>query len=167
MRARSSHHNKPPFQPKGINTYLLLFSFLRLVKYIRYEGRIALIVRMLADALSEMAHFGLFLMVVQLGFACATSTAFGTSVHGFESISSAFETLFWIGFGQERFDYNTITAVSPVYGRVIMMVYSVCLILILFNVFIAILMVVHNLDPEPDPVLVRLIRAEFEPSPSP
>ena len=103
----------------------------------------ALIIRMLLRAALELAHFLLFLAVVVLAFACAGTCAF-SMVDGFHSVHEAMETLMYIAFAIERYDYSVLIAVQPEFGRLYVMLYLVFMGLVLLNVFIAILMDAYN-----------------------
>jgi len=125
---------------KAVNTWLILLLFMRMAKFARFEGKIALTTRMLLRSAGELGHFLLVCFVFLLAFAFAGMASFGTVVDHFSTLGNAMETLFFLSFMDQRFDYDLLSEIEPVLSRMFVMVFYVVMGLILLNVFIAILM---------------------------
>jgi len=121
------------------NTVLILTFWVRCVLSLSVEGKLALICRMLFAALNDLFHFMWFMILYLLTFSFVMRISFG-SMGGFADVASAFESLIYLGFVDEQYDYDTFTAVQPVLSPILAIAFLVFTGLILFNVFIAILM---------------------------
>ena len=114
-------------------------------QHIRFEGRIALIVQMLLRSLNDTTHFLVFLSVYIVGFALCFCMVFGTTVECFSTLEKSIQTLFYLEFAIERYDYAMLSTLRPVLAPILITVYLTLTVLILFNVFIALLMDAYTL----------------------
>jgi len=120
---------------------IIVFTF-RLARYVRFEGKTALIVRMLLKGASDCFHFLLMMGLFLCGFAFAVMAVFGHANSGLTFFGGSMFSLFNMAFVWGDFidNYDSIATVQPTTAPIFVVLYMVIIPLILFNVFIAIIL---------------------------
>lgn len=168
---------------QSIALWTILLFFLRLCCYVRYEGKIALITKMLLLSSYNLLHFILFFIVFLGAFSLSAMSAYSGVSPRFRTFVDSFKTTFDLAFANERFDHellfqvcenkarflfcclHDLTLVALQLKPLLTEVYSICFAilagLVLLNVFIAILMDAYSevvSDPSNSYTLVEEIR---------
>jgi hypothetical protein len=118
----------------GIN---IIFSYIKVVAELQMIGSIAIIWRTLKCAATDTAPLFFVFLLLTSGFAFAGHWMFGMSVEEFHSWPQSFATLLLTMVG--GFPYNEIRRVEPVSAGIFLAVWVLVMILILANMFTAVL----------------------------
>jgi hypothetical protein len=119
---------------ESINAALV---WLKLLQYTTVSKRMSLLLRMLGRAARDLAWFFVCFLVCICAFAQIGLLLFGLDVRGFSSLGLAIVTLLQAVAGE--LDYAGMTDSHRVAGPVFYILYYLLLLLILVNVFLAIL----------------------------
>lgn len=140
---------------------LILLFFMRLMRYVKFEGRIGLITRMLVASALDMAHFIVFLGVYMAAFACCTMAVFGQSWHFLNTFNSSLEALFLLSFaaGPILDNYSAMCDINPIMAPLVVTIYLIMTALIMLNVFVAIIMDAYA-EVKPDPKMQATLAEE-------
>ncbi|KAL4147029.1 hypothetical protein PRNP1_010785 [Phytophthora ramorum] len=111
--------------------------WLKLLQYTTVSKRMSLLLRMLGRAARDLAWFFVCFLVCICAFAQIGLLLFGLDVRGFSSLGSAIVTLLQAVAGE--LDYLGMTDSHRVAGPLFYILYYLILLLILVNVFLAIL----------------------------
>ncbi|KAE9321498.1 hypothetical protein PF008_g17802 [Phytophthora fragariae] len=119
---------------ESINAALV---WLKLLQYTTVSKRMSLLLRMLGRAARDLAWFFVCFLVCICAFAQIGLLLFGLDVRGFSSLGSAIVTLLQAVAGE--LDYAGMADSHRVAGPIFYILYYLLLLLILVNVFLAIL----------------------------
>ncbi|ETO13837.1 hypothetical protein RFI_23534 [Reticulomyxa filosa] len=122
-------------------TYILAFngflSFFKLFKYFSVNRRLKFFFTMLGKAGQDLLMFILVLIIFFLGFGFCGYMIFSSDVDDYRSMVYAFSNM--VRFMVGDIDYSSLQVSSRTWGSVYYVLWSVLMLLILTNVFIAIL----------------------------
>ena len=123
-----------------------------------------MITRMLILSANDVAHFLLFCMMLLFAYSFAVQLPFAIVSEQFNGVFTAAYTLFDLISGIERYDYGFLCATHPFLMPLLTTSYLVVMVLILINVFIAILMDAYNIvvaDPRTECTLAEEMEEGF------
>ena len=124
-------------QVQNLNAVNALLLFVKVFKYLAVIPQMNLLFGTLAVAGLELVLFSILFSIVILGFAMSFYQAFGLDVHGFRSVSASLMSLFQFVLG--IFDYDELWASNRILAPVFFSAFAVIVILILMNIFLAII----------------------------
>ena len=142
MQADDEYVNLQPVmfqlqQVQNLNSINALLLFLKVFKYLAVIPQMDLLFGTLQVAGLELVLFSVLFSIVILGFGMAFYMAFGLEVHGYRSVSASLISLFQLVLG--IFDYDELWNANRVLAPVLFGCFSVLVILILMNIFLAII----------------------------
>jgi len=142
MRTEDEYVNLMPLmrqlqQVQNLNAVTALLLFLKVFKYLAVIPQMDILFATLRVAGLELLLFSLLFLIVVLGFAMSFYMAFGLDVHGYRTISNALLSLFQMVLG--IFDYEELQASNRVLAPLLFSTFVVLVVLILMNIFLAIL----------------------------
>mmetsp|Transcript_19046 Transcript_19046/g.31203 ORF Transcript_19046/g.31203 Transcript_19046/m.31203 type:complete len:1195 (+) Transcript_19046:112-3696(+) len=118
----------------GINIWL---ASIRIFKFLRLNTRLNLLWTTLSLASGDLAAFVCIFLILFAGYAFMGHVIFGYQVTGYHSFTSSFAKLFTFIGGDSG--YDDLNQASPYSGVVFFFTFMVMCVLILVNVFIAII----------------------------
>jgi len=118
----------------AVNIFLLVF---KLFKYFPLNEELNMLWEMLKLAASSLANFLMMLGVLFVGFVVMANMIFGTQLQEFTTLDKGFINLYLYLLGE--FDYDGLSQTDPTWGPVFFSVYMVLFVMIMLNVFLAIL----------------------------
>lgn len=118
----------------AINVFLLVF---KLFKFFPLNPQLNMLWKMLKVATTNLMNFLVMLMVLFIGFVVMANMIFGTHLSYFTQLSTGFVYLYLYLLGS--FDYAGLKQTDGVWGPVFFTVYMVLFVMIMLNVFLAIL----------------------------
>lgn len=124
-------------QESNLNAFNAMIMWLKFFKYCQVSRRMSFLLRIMARASTDIFFFMLMFFIFFLGFAQAGYLAFSVNVDDFRTFSYSLLTLFKSIVGD--LDYDKLADANSVYGPFFYIVYYVTVLLILLNVFLAIL----------------------------
>ena len=130
------------FQDNLVNDLQIFVCFAIVSKYIYMQGRyankdVAQFIRVFARASFEVGFFMIMFSITFLGFAFLGYLIYGSSLKSFSTVGYSLETLLRTMAGE--IEYEAMSAVDPTWTPLFFSFYILFIILILVNVFIAIL----------------------------
>ena len=142
MESENEYVNLQPLmfqlqQVQNLNAINALLLFLKVFKYLALAPQMDLLFGTLQVAGLELVLFSFLFSIVILGFAMAFYMAFGLEVHGYRSVSASLISLFQLVLG--IFDYDELWSANRVLAPVLFGSFAVLVILILMNIFLAII----------------------------
>jgi len=108
-----------------------------LLRYNEYVGKFMGIVERI---IPELAVFFVF-FIIELGFFSVMAEVCFRDLPSFSTTSKAFKTFFYASFGEFSFDEVSQARYGEYFGYAFMILFLVCTIGIIFNLFIAIIVV--------------------------
>ena len=133
-------------QVQNLNALNALLLFLKVFKYLAIIPQMNLLFGTLAAAGLELLLFSVLFSIVLLGFAMSFYVAFGLDVYGYRSVSASLISLFQFVLG--IFDYEELWASNRVLAPLLFGAFAVLVILILMNIFLAIITDAFNIVAE-------------------
>eukprot|EP01006_Ploeotia_vitrea_P041182 TRINITY_DN66490_c3_g8_i1.p1 TRINITY_DN66490_c3_g8~~TRINITY_DN66490_c3_g8_i1.p1 ORF type:complete len:1068 (-),score=605.24 TRINITY_DN66490_c3_g8_i1:683-3847(-) len=118
----------------SINAFLL---WVKVFKYFSFSKRVKFLFRTFQHASADLFFFTILFVCVFLGFAQAGYLAFSGDVDDFRSLGVSFVTLFRSIVGE--MDYQALSDSNRIYGPLYFITFQVTILLILVNVFLAII----------------------------
>merc|ERR1740123_846692 len=110
---------------------------IKLMKYMTFSTRIQFLFAILSHSAQDLAIFAIVLFVLFGAFGFSGFLLFSSDVESFRTFPHAFLNLFRFLIGD--IDYEPLAASSTIYGSIFYCSFGVVMLLILANVFIAIL----------------------------
>jgi len=127
----------------AVNIFLLVF---KLFKFFPLNHQLDMLWKMLKLAGASLANFLLMLGVLFVGFVVMANMIFGTQLEQFTRLELGFVNLYLYLLG--TFDYEALRVTDRTWGPVFFSVYMVLFVMVMLNVFLAILndayVVVHD-----------------------
>uniref|UniRef100_A0AC34GUT9 Uncharacterized protein n=1 Tax=Panagrolaimus sp. ES5 TaxID=591445 RepID=A0AC34GUT9_9BILA len=120
---------------------LAAFSWIKLLKYIRYNERMTKLIHIVFLAARDILAFFFYFSVIFCGFASFTLLQFGSKNEDFASFGEAFFTMFRLLIGD--FDYPALEEASPIMGPLFYMIFVLSIIVFLLNMYLAIINVCY------------------------
>ena len=119
------------------------FATLRFINLLRFSKLVIVFLIAFKKSMKELFSFGLIFLIVWLSFVQTIYLIFNAQSYQFFSFMATMETCFQIILGKFNADvfYNTDSFMGPA----IFIVYNVCIIFVMLNIFITILLEYYNL----------------------
>lgn len=114
-----------------------LLLWIKLFKFLSFSPHLAMLIKTLVYAGSDLLYFSIILIIFVVAFAHCGYLAFGTDVRDFRSISISMISLVSALVGS--LEYDPIVESSRIFGVIYFIVFQFSMILILVNVFLAIM----------------------------
>jgi hypothetical protein len=124
-------------QETNLNAFNAMIMWLKFFKYCQVSRRMSFLLRIMARASTDIFFFMLMFFIFFLGFAQAGYLAFSVNVDEFRTFNYSLLTLFKSIVGD--LDYSKLADANSVYGPFFYIIYYVTVLLVLLNVFLAIL----------------------------
>jgi len=124
-------------QESNLNAFNAMIMWLKFFKYCQVSRRMSFLMRIMARASTDIFFFMLMFFIFFLGFAQAGYLAFSVNVDDFRTFNMALLTLFKSIVGD--LDYDKLADANSSYGPFYYIIYYVTVLLVLLNVFLAIL----------------------------
>jgi len=121
----------------GMNM-LCIFLVLRLFPLLTFHEHLALTSYAIANSLNDLLHFILIFIIVVLGYSLVGHVAFGVELQRYETMWNSVQTMFQMSIGD--FDYAELQSVHSVVAPAFFISYILLVVLILVNVFLAIVL---------------------------
>ncbi|XP_041362676.1 uncharacterized protein LOC121378529 [Gigantopelta aegis] len=116
---------------------VMFTSILKMIHLLRFNKRITVLAATFRMAAHELRAFSVIFIVFLMAFASASYTAFGRQVQGYRSLLHTLESL--LSFALGEYQYQELYRVNRIVGPVFFIAYIIFIILILINIFVAIL----------------------------
>jgi hypothetical protein len=130
---------RPAMGAKALSSYLNAFNaflcFVKLVKYLSWSPRYALVTSTLAKAFAGVSRFALIFLLFMYGFASAHMLAFGTKVKEFRNMT--FSSLQLLKSLLGDFDLDELHRANYIMGPMMFALYVAVSVFVVLNVVIA------------------------------
>lgn len=90
-------------------------------------------------ALNDILHFLLYIVGFHATMAALFTLEFQTASMEFNTFGKSLLSLGWLAFGEERYDFELLRRKAPWTFNILVFFYLIFMVLIMFNLFIAIL----------------------------
>eukprot|EP01062_Namystynia_karyoxenos_P020136 TRINITY_DN17622_c0_g1_i1.p1 TRINITY_DN17622_c0_g1~~TRINITY_DN17622_c0_g1_i1.p1 ORF type:complete len:1100 (+),score=417.78 TRINITY_DN17622_c0_g1_i1:134-3301(+) len=120
-----------------INSCNVVFTFLKLLKYMRLNARFGILTETLADCQDSIVGVLIIFILVVLAFAVTGNTLFGTQMYEFRSLSASFSTLMRMLMGE--FDYEAMKRENRVLAGLFFWSFLVLGLFVLLNFLIGVI----------------------------
>eukprot|EP00298_Acanthocystis_sp_HF-20_P012861 c20095_g1_i3.p1 GENE.c20095_g1_i3~~c20095_g1_i3.p1 ORF type:complete len:793 (+),score=247.45 c20095_g1_i3:35-2413(+) len=118
----------------AVNIFLLVF---KLFKFFPLVPQLGILSRMLSSAAGGLAYFLLMLVVLFIGFVVMANMIFGVQLQEFTRLEKGFVYLYLYLLGNS--DYESLKIADRTWGPIFFSIYMVLFVLVMLNVFVAIL----------------------------
>ncbi|KAJ9467989.1 Polycystin-2 [Diplonema papillatum] len=119
-----------------LNSVNALLCFLKTFKYLGKFDKLAILIRTMSNSRKEIGYFLVIFGIIFVGFALAFQLGFGSDVEAYQSMADSLMSLFLMLLGD--FDYQVLVRSNRVLAPLFFVFYNVLVVLVLSNMFIAI-----------------------------
>eukprot|EP01063_Lacrimia_lanifica_P012712 TRINITY_DN19397_c0_g1_i1.p1 TRINITY_DN19397_c0_g1~~TRINITY_DN19397_c0_g1_i1.p1 ORF type:complete len:914 (+),score=350.76 TRINITY_DN19397_c0_g1_i1:121-2862(+) len=120
-----------------LNSVNALLCFVKTFKYLGKFKNLAVLIRTLSNARSEIGYFLVIFGIIFTGFALAFQVGFGSDVEEYSNFSSSVMSLFRMLLGE--FDYFSLQNSNRVLAPIFFVFYNILVLMVMSNMFIAII----------------------------
>ncbi|KAK3737773.1 hypothetical protein QZH41_012212 [Actinostola sp. cb2023] len=120
----------------------VFFSFLKFLRLLRFNRRMALLTQTLKQASKPLFYFFIYFSIIFLAYALFGFSIFSMSDKNYASFQRTIVTLFGMTLGE--FDFHALMQANRIFGPLYFFSYVVLILFILMNVFLSIIVDTFN-----------------------
>ena len=121
----------------NFDSLCVIALFFKMLKYAQLNVKMNMLWGVLTRSAKDLLYFSIMLFILLAGFAMMSLQFFGTTIEGYSTIFGAIIELLLVLLGQ--YDIEGMQQAQPLLGTFFFFIYIVLVVLIMMNVFLAIL----------------------------
>jgi hypothetical protein len=133
----------PYIHEEALWVILIVIMWVRVFYYLRYNEYLGKFITVVERIVKEVCLIFIFYIIQLIFFALVAELCFRRN-DNYSSAFVAFKTLFYASLGQFSFEDIAISEKGPYFGITFMIIFLVCNIGIILNIFIAVIAVLYD-----------------------